>query len=98
MTVKQKDIFTKVVNHASKNDRIAWNRKYKKMKTIIDESIVPLENKILELTMQKMSIMDDIVSLRDTLRKECVHPREFLLHRESHILCKFCESKLNVNV
>lgn len=96
--VTERDIFTKIVNHPDKNDRIAWLRKHKKLKTMIEETITPLETQILELTMTKMAFMDDIMELRDSLVAECIHPREFLLTKEDHILCKFCDSKLKVNV
>ena len=94
----EKDIFTKIVNHASKNERVAWNRKRKKLKTMIDETISPIEDKILELTMQKQLLMDGIVELRDVLIAECVHPRDCLVTKEDHIVCRFCEKKLQVNV
>lgn len=93
-----KNIFTKIVNYTHKNDRISWNRKYKKMKTMMDETISPLEEQILELTMKKMLAIDKVIALRNILTKECVHPREFLVIKDGYILCKFCDSKLNVNV
>lgn len=94
----QKDVFTKVVNHASKNERVAWNRKRKKLKELIDTTITPLEDQILELTMRKQVAMDDVVELRDALIVECVHPRDCLVQKEDYILCHFCEKKLKVNV
>ena len=97
-TLTEKDIFTKIVNHASKNERIAWKRKHKKLKTMVEENISPLEAQILELTMTKMTHMDEVIAVSDVLVAECVHPREFLVTREDHVLCKFCDTKLKVNV
>jgi hypothetical protein len=94
----EKEKFTKIVNHASKNERIAWNRKHKKLVNIIAETITPLEERILELTMEKMTAMDAVVEMRDTLRKECVHPREFLVSTEDCVKCRFCERDLKLNV
>jgi hypothetical protein len=96
--IPEKDVFTKIVNHASKNERVAWNRKHKKLKDSIEEKITPLEMKILEITMEKQVYMDEVLELRATLVKECVHPREFLMMKEDHVLCKFCNRKLKVNV
>jgi hypothetical protein len=95
---KEKAIFDKIVNYPSKNERIAWNRKHKKMKAMIDENISPIEMKILELTMDKMKHMDDAMAIREILSTECVHPREFLILRDKHVFCKFCDAKLKVNV
>lgn len=92
-----KELFTKVVNHATKNERIAWNRKHKKLSTMIEEKISPIEDKILELIMEKQTHIDVVTELRDILIKECVHPREFLVNNDDHVLCKFCNRKLNVN-
>ena len=96
--ISEKDIFTKIVNHASKNERVAWNRKLKKLTAIIEERITPIENTILELTMQKQVVMDEVVGLRDVLVTECIHPREYLVTKDDHVLCHFCEKKLQVNV
>lgn len=96
--LSEQEIFTKVVNHSSKNERIAWNRKYKKLSALIEEKITPIEEQVLELIMQKQPYLDEAVAMRDVLVKECVHPREFLLTKDDHILCKFCNNKLNVNV
>lgn len=94
----EKELFTKIVNHASKNERVAWNRKRKKLASLIEESITPLEDEILQLTMQKQQQMDGVVELRDVLRVECVHPRDCLVKKDDHVWCHFCEKRLNVNV
>ena len=90
--------FSKIVQHASKNERIAWDRKHKKLRTMVDETVTPIEDEILELTMKKMAAIDNVMELREVMVKECVHPREFLLDKEGHVLCKFCDRKLKVNV
>lgn len=96
--VSEKEVFAKITNHTPKNDRIAWQRKHKKLKSMIEANITPLEDRILELTMEKMVFVDDAVALRDVLVSECVHPKEFLVTKEDHVLCKFCDTKLKVNV
>ena len=96
--ILEKDVFTKIVNHARKNERVAWNRKRKKLTAIIAERITPIESTILELTMQKQVVMDEVVALRDVLVTECIHPRECLVTKVDHVLCHFCEKKLQANV
>jgi hypothetical protein len=97
IAVTDKELFTKIVNHATKNERIAWKRKHKKMTTMIEENIQPIEEKILELTMERQVHLDELIALRDLLAKECVHPREFLVNRGDYVLCKFCNKRLTVN-
>jgi hypothetical protein len=96
--LSEKELFTKIVNHASKNDRVAWNRKRKKLATMIEDNITPLEDQILQLTMQKQRHMDDLIGLRDELVVECVHPRDCLVIKDTHVFCHFCEKRLNFNV
>jgi uncharacterized Zn-finger protein len=101
-TKKQKDreIFTEIVNYTPKNERISWNRKHKKLKRLISDKLSPIEEKMLELTMQKQGVLDEIIAIRDELAKECVHPREFLFIREhdNKIICKFCDAKLRISI
>ena len=94
----EKDLFAKIVNHATKNERIAWKRKHKKLQEMIEEKISPLEDQILELTMTKMAAMDEAIAIRDVLVSECVHAKEFLVQKDDYVLCKFCDAKLKVNV
>ena len=96
--ISEKDVFTKIVNHASKNERVAWNRKRKKLTAMIEGTISPIERQILELTMQKQVHMDNVIELRDVLITECIHPRECLVTKDDYVLCHFCEKKLQVNV
>lgn len=94
---QERIIFTKITNYTPKNERISWNRKYKKIKNIINEKMIPLEEKMLELHMQKQIIMDEIDVIRDELIKECVHPRDCLVIKNDLVLCKFCDAKIRVN-
>jgi uncharacterized Zn-finger protein len=95
----QKEIFDTVVNYVDKNERIAWKRRHKNFGERIIRDVTPLEEQILELTMQKMHIMDTMEEDRQELIKSCVHPREFLvLKDDGYVLCKFCQSKLRVSI
>lgn len=96
-TIDEKEIFNTISNHATKNERITWKRKQKKLTEMIETNISPIELKILELTMQKQAYMDEVVALRDVMVKECVHDKEFLVLKDDHVHCKFCDSKIKTN-
>lgn len=85
-----------VAKGADKNQRLAWRRKKVRMETLL-ERIKPLEEKALEIILEKQPIMDDIESVRQKMIKECIHPADNLIHKGNFILCKFCKSKLKIN-
>lgn len=87
---------TSISRFAKKNERLAWNRKKKRMEKFIAE-LDPLSEQMLELIQQKQPILDKIEVLRQTMVKECVHPPDYLIPRETYVLCKFCKSKINLN-
>lgn len=93
----EKELFNEIANHATKNERIAWKRKQKKLETIIAEKISPIEDEILRLTMEKQTHMDEVVALREIMVKECVHPAEFLVRNERGVVCKFCLARLRLH-
>lgn len=84
-----------VVKSKSKNDKLAWMRKYNKLQTYARE-LKPLEDKALEIFKEKQPILDKISALRVEMIKECVHPREALIHNGNHIVCKFCDARLSI--
>ena len=84
-----------VVKAKSKNDKLAWMRKYKKLQAYSEE-LLPLEEKALAVFQEKQPILDKISELRAEMIKECVHPREALIHNGNHIVCKFCEARLSI--
>ena len=57
----------------------------------------PIEEQILELMAQKMPVMDDVTALREQMIKECVHPIDDLVYKETHIECKFCGKKIGIS-
>lgn len=90
----------KIINSKPKNERIAFTRKLKKMHELV-ESLEPIEAKIMDIIYnEKYPIMDEIQELRATMVKECVHPKESLVHfvvdDEDFVECKFCNAKLMV--
>ena len=67
------------------------------MQKLIEE-LVPIEEKILEITREeKYPIMDKIESIRTVMVNECVHPEDYLvIHENEYIECKFCNKKIAV--
>lgn len=86
-----------VASVSSRNEHISWNRKLKNMQKLIEE-LVPIEEKILEITREeKYPIMDKIESIRTVMVNECVHPEDYLvIHENEYIECKFCNKKIAV--
>lgn len=74
----------------SKNERLAWKRKHEKLLKIINGEMRTLDDSIINLMEQKQVFVDEIVELRKQMIKECVHPKEQLVHNGISITCKFC--------
>ena len=86
----------RVSKFADKNQRLSFKRKGERMATLLTR-IKPIEDKILELILEKTPIMDDIDTVRRGMVHECVHPRDHLVHKGTHILCKFCSKEIKLN-
>jgi len=84
-----------VANSSTRSEKTSWNRKMDNMVKLI-AVIRPIEEQILDLMAQKMPIMDDVTALRATMVKECIHPLDDLLYKDTHIVCKFCGTKLGI--
>lgn len=84
-----------VALHHGKNEKLAFNRKIKKMEGLI-ESIRDYEQMILDIVKNKQPIADDIRELRAEMVKECIHPKDHLIHCGTYIFCKFCEKKISL--
>ena len=80
----------------TKNDKLAWARKKAKMDALI-EQLTPFEERILAIIMERQPLMDSIAELRGIMINECVHPPEFLVHKETLVHCKFCDTKMVIN-
>lgn len=80
----------------NKNERLSWKRKYDKLQEIINNEIRPLEDSILTILEKKIQAMDRLENLRKQMIKECVHPKNNLIHKGTHVECKFCDAKLSI--
>ncbi len=85
----------KIANGPKRSEKISWNRKRKNLESLY-EKIRPIEDKILELISEKQPIFDEMQEIRGTMVDECIHPFDYLVVKDDHILCKFCNKKLKV--
>lgn len=79
-----------------KNTRLSWKRKYDKLTEMVEKEIHPVEEQIQALFLKKQELMDVVLELRNILVKECIHPKDQLIHKVLYVECKFCNSKLKI--
>lgn len=85
-----------ISNHRDKNERLSWKRKKDKIEALVKE-LAPIEDEILQLIEnKKYPILNKITELRNEMVKECVHPKDMLVHYGTHVVCKFCDAKIAV--
>lgn len=80
----------------NKNERLSWKRKYDRLQEMISNEIKPLEDLLLKTLESKMHAMDRVEELRKQMVKECIHPKNNLVHKGDHVECKFCNTKLSL--
>jgi len=85
-----------ISNHANRSEKTSWNRKMDNMVKLM-ALLRPIEEKIILLQNEKIPLFDSIQELRLTMVNECVHPYSHLEVQDDHVLCKFCNRKINVN-
>jgi hypothetical protein len=90
----KKDIDT-IAGYSQNDEKLAWRRKKKKLEGLIEE-IKPIEEKILDLYEEKQPIMDKIAELRQLMVRECIHPKDYLVHKGTHVECKFCDKVIKL--
>jgi len=84
-----------VADNSSRSEKVSWNRKMDNMVKLM-ASLRPIEEEIVRLSNQKIPVFDEIQELRKVMVLECVHPFDYLLHKEDHISCKFCNKNLSI--
>jgi len=88
----------KIIYDASpKKDKVMFSRKLNELNDLLIK-IKEFEEKICDLMAQKQPFVDELVALRASMVKICVHPKDFLEEVDNHIFCKFCNKNLQVNV
>lgn len=78
-----------VAKFADNAEKLSWRRKLKKLEALVDD-LQPYEDRILKIYQERMPIMDKIAKLRQVMSEECIHPKDQLVHKGTHIECKFC--------
>lgn len=86
-----------ISKHADKNERLSWIRKKKKLEELVD-LLIPFEERIFAIILEKQPIVDEIAELRSEMVKVCIHPKTTLAHFDTYVLCKFCDRKLSLPV
>ena len=92
---KQEKDLKVVSNIKDKNEKLSWTRRQKKIEQMVEE-MRPLEDQILALNAERQVILDKIQDLRRQMVKECIHPKNSLVHKGTYIECKFCNAKLSI--
>ena len=85
----------KIAGGPDRSAKVAWKRKMSNLEALYDK-IKPIEDKILELMASKTPILDEMQTIREEMVCECVHPFDYLVVKEDHVLCKFCDRKMKI--
>lgn len=93
---EQKKDFAIVANFRNKNEKASWLRKKRNLESLVDK-IRPIEDEILILTTEKMKLIDEMNTIRETMTEDCIHPQDYLVHYGKYIKCRFCENKIVIH-
>lgn len=91
----QKKDFTAVANFRDKNEKASWLRKKKNLETLV-ATLEPLEAEIMRIQASKTLILDEVNEIRQTMVIDCIHPQDYLIHYDTYIKCRFCESSISI--
>lgn len=93
-----------ISNHATRSEKVSWERQYGNLQKVLETKLQPLENQILDLVVEKNKIYDEMVVLRDELIRDCIHPFEHVAHQVTLdgeatgiYICHFCNKKVALN-
>jgi hypothetical protein len=82
-----------ISNAASRSEKVSWDRKMDNMVKLLT-TLRPIEEKIMDLMVQKQPIFDEIAALRGEMINGCVHPFTHLVFKQTDegevVQCKFC--------
>ena len=90
-----RQLFELIANKSTRSEKMSWDRKMDNMITLMSK-IKPIEEQILVLLAKKTPIIDEIQVLRTDMVAECIHPFEYLVYKQDHIVCKFCFRKISL--
>jgi small-conductance mechanosensitive channel len=92
---QERHIKEKIANKPNRPEKVSWNRKLANLEKLY-EKIQPIEEQILDLIAQKQPIYDEMQEIREEMVNECIHPYDYLVINDDHVLCKFCNKKLKL--
>ena len=92
---RERLIFETIANTSDRSEKTSWNRKMDNMVKLFAK-LRPIEERIIDLQAKKMPIFDDVQELREVMVKECVHPYQYLVLHDDHVVCKFCNKRIQV--
>lgn len=84
-----------ISNHATRSEKVSWERQFTNLQKLIDNELQPIEQDILSLIVKKNKIFDKMSIIREELINNCIHPYEQVVTEEGgNFLCKFCNKRL----
>lgn len=84
-----------IANISTREEKAAWNRKLEKMNKLL-EKLQPIEDKIIELNIEKIPIFDEVSQLRVLMVNSCIHPEDQLIVTDEYVDCKFCNKRITL--
>lgn len=94
---RERRLREEISNNANRSEKTSWNRKMDNMVRLL-ATLRPIEDQIIELQAKKIPLFDEISGLRKSMINECVHPYEFVLIKDDHARCKFCDHRLSLPI
>lgn len=94
-TKKIKKDFEAIWNFRDKNEKASWVRKKKNLETLVAK-LEPIEEQLRKLNADKSLILDEINDIRKTMVIDCIHPKDYLVHYDTYVKCRFCEYKISI--
>jgi len=91
---QERQIKETIANGPNRSEKVSWNRKMENMVKLMTK-LTPIEEEIIALQAKKIPIFDEIQELREMMVAECIHPYEYLVVKDDHVVCKFCGKKIS---
>lgn len=84
-----------IANTANRSEKVSFERKMNNLVALVAD-LNKIEEQIVELQIKKQPLIDSVFELRQAMVESCVHPYEYLVHKDDHIVCKFCNSIIGI--
>ncbi len=83
-----------VSNYATRSEKTSWSRKRNNLEKVINKTIRPVEERILDLHNELRPAYDKVSAMREEMVESCVHPYDLLIIVGDTVHCKFCQRTL----